>query len=72
MAKAVSAGMPKLRIEDCAARRQARIDSNKGTHINPLCRELNNNCTDIYIQYIFNNSFRILKIESVFWILKIW
>ncbi|CAH1787981.1 unnamed protein product [Owenia fusiformis] len=27
MAKAVAAGMPKLRIEECAARRQARIDS---------------------------------------------
>ena len=31
MAKAVAAGMPKLRIEECAARRQARIDSNKGS-----------------------------------------
>lgn len=27
MAKAVAAGVPKLRIEECAARRQARIDS---------------------------------------------
>lgn len=31
MAKAVAAGMPKLRIEECAARRQARIDS--GTEV---------------------------------------
>ena len=30
MAKAVAAGMPKLRIEECAAKRQARIDSNVG------------------------------------------
>ena len=30
MAQAVAAGMPKLKIEDCAARRQARIDSNQG------------------------------------------
>ena len=30
MAKAVSEGMPKLRIEECAARRQARIDNGKG------------------------------------------
>jgi len=30
MAKAVAAGMPKLRIEECAARRQARIDSGHG------------------------------------------
>jgi len=31
MAKAVAAGMPKLRIEECAARRQARIDSKQET-----------------------------------------
>ena len=30
MAKAVASGMPKLRIEECAARRNARIDSGKG------------------------------------------
>ena len=30
MAKAVAAGMPKLRIEECAAKRQARIDSASG------------------------------------------
>jgi len=33
MAKAVTAGMPKLRIEECAARRQARIDSSNGNVI---------------------------------------
>lgn len=31
MAKAVASGMPKLRIEESAARRQARIDSGSGT-----------------------------------------
>jgi methylmalonyl-CoA mutase N-terminal domain/subunit len=30
MAKAVEAGMPKLRVEECAAKRQARIDSKGG------------------------------------------
>lgn len=30
MAKAVAAGMPKLKIEECAARRQARIDNSSG------------------------------------------
>ena len=30
MAKAVASGMPKLRIEEAAARRQARIDSKMG------------------------------------------
>lgn len=32
MAKAVAAGMPKLRIEECAAKRQARIDSGSGNY----------------------------------------
>jgi methylmalonyl-CoA mutase len=36
MAKAVAEGMPKLRIEECAARRQARIDSGSGECIH--CR----------------------------------
>ena len=30
MAKAVASGMPKLRIEESAARRQARIDAGHG------------------------------------------
>ena len=30
MAKAVADGFCKLKIEECAARKQARIDSNKG------------------------------------------
>ena len=30
MAKAVASGMPKLRIEEAAAKRQARIDSGQG------------------------------------------
>jgi methylmalonyl-CoA mutase len=32
MAKAVESGMPKLRIEESAAKRQARIDSSHGSH----------------------------------------
>lgn len=31
MAKAVAEGIPKLRIEECAAKKQARIDSGQGT-----------------------------------------
>ena len=30
MAKAVASGMPKLRIEEAAAKKQARIDSEAG------------------------------------------
>lgn len=32
MAKAVESGMPKLRIEESAARKQARIDSGNGVY----------------------------------------
>ena len=32
MAKAVASGMPKLRIEEAAAKKQARIDSEAGTY----------------------------------------
>lgn len=31
MAKAVASGWPKLKIEECAARRQAQIDAGYGT-----------------------------------------
>ncbi len=32
MAKAIETGLPKLRIEEAAARRQAKIDSGQGSH----------------------------------------
>lgn len=38
MAKAVASGMPKLRIEECAAKRQARIDSGAGKYMVPICK----------------------------------
>jgi len=33
MAKAVASGMPKLRIEEAAAKKQARIDSEAGKYL---------------------------------------
>ena len=38
MAKAVAEGYPKLKIEECAARRQARIDSGQG--MSSVCCDL--------------------------------
>lgn len=35
MARAVAEGIPKLRIEECAARRQARIDSGRVPGLHP-------------------------------------
>ena len=34
MAKAVASGMPKMKIEESSARRQARIDSGSGKKLN--------------------------------------
>lgn len=42
MAKAVESGMPKLRIEECAAKRQARIDSGLGKGRQPQHSDLPN------------------------------
>jgi len=33
MAKAVASGWPKLKIEECAAKRQAMIDSGRGKEV---------------------------------------
>lgn len=40
MAKAVSEGIPKLKIEECAAKRQAQIDSGKGFPFVPILSNL--------------------------------
>ena len=40
MAEAVASGMPKLKIEECAARRQARIDTGSGWSYLFVCFEL--------------------------------
>ena len=37
MAKAVASGMPKLKIEESAAKRQARIDGGQGKRITQPC-----------------------------------
>lgn len=47
MAKAIEAGLPKLRIEECAAKRQAAIDSCQGEE---------------YIFYILFSFFLILNL----------
>ena len=47
MAKAVASGMPKLKIEECAARKQARIDSGSGKE----------NLWGIFFFFFFNISY---------------
>lgn len=37
MANAVAEGIPKLRIEECAAKKQARIDSGQGELLFERC-----------------------------------
>ena len=48
MAKAVASGMPKLRIEECAARRQARIDSCQGKPVSVISRK-----SYFYVRYSY-------------------
>ena len=50
MAKAVASGWPKLKIEECAARRQANIDSGKEVIVGKNC----------FFHTIFNQTFVIL------------
>lgn len=38
MAKAVASGWPKLKVEECAARRQAQIDSGHGMPFRAVVR----------------------------------
>ena len=42
MAKATAAGLPKLRIEECAARRQAMIDDGKETIVGRASQKQSN------------------------------
>ena len=69
MAKAVESGMPKLRIEEAAARRQARIDSGQG--IERLMFACSTSLTDFYPCYnsteviVGVNKFRVENEEPI-------
>ncbi|XP_074847480.1 methylmalonyl-CoA mutase, mitochondrial [Carettochelys insculpta] len=64
MAKAVAEGIPKLRIEECAARRQARIDSGSEVIVGVNKYQLEKEET-VEVLAIDNSSVRIKQIEKL-------
>ncbi|KAK2514819.1 Mut [Columba guinea] len=64
MAKAVAEGIPKLRIEECAARRQARIDSGSEVIVGVNKHQLEKEET-VEVLAIDNTSVRSKQIEKI-------
>lgn len=64
MAKAIESGMPKLRIEEAAARKQARIDSGKDTIVG-VNKYLTDEATDIDLLEVDNSSVRESQIKRL-------
>ncbi|SNS64718.1 heterodimeric methylmalonyl-CoA mutase large subunit precursor [Belliella buryatensis] len=64
MAKAIEAGIPKMRIEEAAARKQARIDSGKDVIVG-VNRFQTEEKDDFEILEVDNNSVRLSQIERL-------
>jgi methylmalonyl-CoA mutase len=64
MAKAIEAGIPKMRIEEAAARKQARIDSGKDVIVG-VNRYQNEDKADFEIREVDNDAVRISQIERL-------
>ncbi len=64
MAKAIEAGIPKMRIEEAATRRQARIDSGKETIVG-VNRFQTETQSDFDIREVDNDAVRISQIERL-------
>ena len=64
MAKAISAGIPKLRIEDAAARTQARIDSGRQTVVGVNKYQLDE-VEDIDVLRVDNSAVRASQLEKL-------
>ena len=64
MAKAIAAGIPKMRIEEAAARTQARIDSGQQTIVGVNKYRVENDA-DIELLKVDNNAVRTQQIEKL-------
>ncbi len=64
MAKAIETGVPKMRIEEAAARKQARIDGGKDVIIG-VNRYNSGRATDIEIREVDNAAVRLSQIERL-------
>lgn len=65
MAQAVASGMPKLRIEESAAKRQARIDSGQESIIGVNKFQVENDDSNVDVLSIDNLSVRTSQIEKI-------
>ena len=64
MAAALESGVPKLKIEEAAARKQARIDSGRDVIVGVNQYQVENE-TDIDIREVDNSKVRISQIERL-------
>ena len=65
MTKAIETGIPKMRIEQAAARKQSRIDSGKDTIVGVNSNRLEKEDTELEILEIDNTSVRTTQIERI-------
>jgi methylmalonyl-CoA mutase len=65
MAKAIEIGIPKMRIEQAAARKQARIDSGKDVIVGVNSNRLEKEDSDLEILEVDNTEVRKLQIERL-------
>ena len=66
MAKAIETGLPKMRIEEAAARKQARIDSAKDTIVGRQCKyTIEKEDQKLDILEVDNTSVRLSQIKRL-------
>ncbi|KAJ3122362.1 hypothetical protein HK098_002915 [Nowakowskiella sp. JEL0407] len=65
MAKAVASGMPKLRVEESAAKRQANIDSGKEVIVGVNKYRLDHEENNVDVRAIDNSQVRLSQIEKI-------
>ena len=65
MTKAIASGMPKLRIEESAARKQARIDSGKETIVGVNKYKLQNDDSQVEVRSVDNTEVRNSQIRRL-------
>ena len=65
MTQAVASGMPKMRIEESAARRQAKLDSGAEVQVGVNKYKLDNEEQNFEVMKIDNNEVRTKQIERL-------
>src|SRR5690606_14127917 len=65
MAKAIEAGIPKMRIEEAAAKKQARIDSGKDTIVGVNLYQVMEESHDFEIREVDNDAVKKAQIKRL-------